>query len=107
MWDFIVSHVSETRNVTDTSSKYAKERTPIEIITGNIPDISEYLDFSLYDYVTYRRKTGLEEPELGKWLGVSHHVGLEISYWILPESCTPISCTTVQRLTTLEQQEKN
>ena len=47
------------------------------------------------------------EPDLGKWLGVSHRVGPEMSYSIFPELYRPISCTTMQILTILEQQEKN
>ena len=37
-------------------------------------------------------------------MGVSHLVGQQISYWILPESVIPVSCTTVQRITNLEKQ---
>ena len=58
-----------------TSSKYAKGRTPIECISGETPDISEYIDFGFYDWVTFRNNVGLGTAELGKWLGVSHWVG--------------------------------
>lgn len=74
LWDFAVSYVSEIGNLTVTISKYRKGSTPIEIITCNTPEISEYLNCSLNDYVTYRSKAGLGEAELGRWLGVSHRV---------------------------------
>ena len=67
-------------------SKYAEGRTPLEIITGETPDISEYIDFDFYDWVLYRSNAGLEEVEVAKWLGVSHRVGRLMSYWLLPES---------------------
>ena len=86
-----------------SSSRYADGRTPIEIITGETPDISEYLDFSFYDWVTYRSNAGLGELSLGRWLGVSHKIGQLMSYWVLTEKGRVISCTTVQRLTRLEQ----
>jgi len=76
----------------------------LEIITGETPDISEYIDFEFYDWVTFRSNAGLGEVELGKWLGVSHRVGRLMSYWILPMSGIPISATTVQRLTNEERQ---
>ena len=80
-------------------SKYAEGRMPLEIITGETPDISEYLDFDFYDLVLYRSNASLGEVEVAKWLGVSHRVGRLMSYWLLPESGIPISVTTAQRMT--------
>ena len=37
-------------------------------------------------------------------MGVSNRVGQLTSYWILPESGIPVSCTTLQRITNLEKQ---
>ena len=74
------------------------------MITGDTPDISEYLDFGFYDFVQYGSNAGLDTPRLGRCLGVSHRVGKLMSYWILPQSGTPISVTTVQRVTNLENQ---
>ena len=103
LWDYGVKWVCETENILSNSSKYCKGRTPAEIITGETQDISEYLDFGLYDYVTFRQNAGLGLPEIGRWLGVSHRFGQLMSYWILPESGIPISCSTVQNLTNAEK----
>ena len=102
LWDYGLVWVSETGNLTVSSSKYAHGRTSIEIITGDTPDISEYIDFGFYDWVTFRSDAGLGELQLGRWLGVWHKVGQLMSYWILPISGRPISYTRVQRLTILE-----
>ena len=102
--DYGVAYVCETGNICANSSKYSNGRTPLEIITGETPDISEYLDFDFYDWVTFKSNAGVAAPELGRWLGVSHRVGPMMSYWILPVSGIPISCTSVQRLTNLEKQ---
>ena len=103
LWDFGFVWVCETENVCANLSKYSEGRTPIEIVTGDTPDISEYLDFEFYDWVLHRSNAGLGEVELGRWLGVSHRVGRLMSYWVLPESGIPISVTTVQRMTNDEQ----
>ena len=103
LWDFGISYVCETGNIIPTSSKYSRGRTPIECITGETPDISEYLDFGFYDWVTFRNNAGLGCSEIGRWLGVSHRVGQLMSYWILPASGIPISCTTVQQVTEAEK----
>ena len=89
----------ETGNITVSGSRYANGWTPIEIITGETPDISEYLDFGFYDLVTYQSNAGLGEISLGKRLGVLHKIGQLMSYWILTDKGRVISCTTVQRLT--------
>lgn len=89
---------------TTNSSYHSNGRTPIEMITGDTPDISEYLDFGIYDWVLYKDNAGMGETKLGRMLGISHRVGQMMSYFILPISCHVISCTTVQRLTLLDQQ---
>lgn len=103
LWDFIFVWISETGNLSVSSSHYAKGRTSLEIITGETPDISEYLDFGPYDWVTYKPNAGLGPLSLGRWLGVSHKVGQLMSYWILTSSGHVVSCVDVQRLTNAEQ----
>ena len=80
--DFGISYVCETGNITASSSRYANGRTPLEIITGETPDISEYTDFGFYDWVWYKSNVGVDPPRLGRWLGVSHRIGRLMSYWI-------------------------
>jgi hypothetical protein len=48
------------------SKKYSDNRTAIEIITGDTPDISEYVGFGFYDWITYRPNAGLGENSLGR-----------------------------------------
>ena len=43
--DFGMKCISETGNVIVNSSRHSKGRAPLEIITGDTPDISEYVDF--------------------------------------------------------------
>ena len=77
----------------------------MEQLTGETPDISEYLDFSFYDWCWYNDNAGLEETKLGHWLGVSHHVGSLMSYCVLTLKGHVISQTTVSRVTNLEKQQ--
>ena len=104
-WDFLTSYVCKTGNLMANGSRYSKDRTPVEHISGNTPDISEYLDFSIWDLVTFKNDPGVHSAEIGRWMGVSHRVGPEMAYWILPASGIPISCTTVQRITNLEKEQ--
>ena len=96
LWDFVLDYVVDIMNVTVNYSKYADGRVPLEIITGITPDITEYLDFTIYCWVYYRTDGGLGTNSIGRWLGVSHRVGPAMTYWILPASGIPISTDTVQ-----------
>ena len=104
LWDYGIQYICETSNLTTNMSRYSNGRVPLECITGDTPDISEYMDFGFYDWVSYRSNAGLGKPEIGRWLGVSHRVGQLMSYWILTKNGHVISCTTVQRITNLERQ---
>ena len=103
LWDFGLVWVCETGNLSVSSSHYANGRTSIEHITGETPDISEYLDFTFYDWVVYKPNAGLGDETIGRWLGVSHKIGQLMSFWILTAAGMHISCVTVQRLTSAEK----
>jgi hypothetical protein len=67
LWDDGISWVCETGNVIANSSRYADQRTPLEIITGETPDTTDHMDFGIYDWITYKTNAGVEAPELGRW----------------------------------------
>ena len=75
---------------------------PLEKITGEIEDISDYLDFGFYDQVWFHEDAGLGERGLGRWLGISHRTGGAVFYWILKANGYVVSGTTVQRITNTE-----
>ena len=91
-----------TLSLTTNSSKYSAGCTPLKIITGITPDISEYLDFHIYSWVFYKSNAGLGPSQLGCWLGVSHRRGPLMTYWILTSHGDIISCNSVQRVTNVE-----
>ena len=64
--------------------------------------MSEYLDFKVYDWITYHTNTSLGEISIGRWLGVSHKVGHIMYYWVLTVLGHAISCATVQLITDSE-----
>ena len=76
-------------------------RTPLEVLTGDTPDISEWIEFKFYDRVWYwDNQYDLSEPKLGRWLGVSHRVGSALCCWILSLKGKIYARTTVQHNTT-------
>ena len=93
--DYGLIWICDTGNMSVSRSKYAKDITVIEIITGKTHDISEYFDFRFYDWVTYHNDAVLGETLLGRWLGVYHKVKRLIYYLILTDTEHIISDTNV------------
>ena len=59
-------------------------------VTGDTPDISDYLDFGFYEHVSYKENARLGMMAIGRWLGVSHRVVGLVYYWILTQKVTVI-----------------
>jgi hypothetical protein len=79
-------------------------RSGHEEVTGNTPDISEWLDFDFYDIVWWWDRPNKpnimdETKRLARWLGVSHHVGSDLCYWLATDSRQVVSKTSVEHVT--------
>ena len=101
---FAIIWICEILRQTVSFSRYAGKRTPLEIITGETPDISEHLDFGFYDWVVYKENAGIRETLIGKFLGVPHNFGNLLTCFILGKTGKVVARSTVQRLTNLESQ---
>ena len=79
-------------------------QTSYEEVTGQTAGISECLDFKFYDLVwglDHPMKPDINNPtqRLVQWLGVSHHVGSDMCYWLITESSKIISMSSVEHVT--------
>ena len=59
LWDYGLVWIIETGNRFVSSTCYESSRTPLKYITEETPNISEYLNFTFYDWFTYRENAGL------------------------------------------------
>jgi hypothetical protein len=106
LWDFCAQYTAELRCLTAQPLYSLHGRTPYELISGNTPDISEYIAFSWYQPIYYYDKASFpEERELiGRWIGVAHNVGQAMCFWILPKTGIPIARTTLRAISEAELQ---
>ena len=104
MWSYGIPYVSKIMQITASFAADLQGSTPLEALTGETPDISQYLEFVFYAWVWFKEYSGLGETKLGRLLRVSHHIGYLMSYCILPAYGITMSITTVQRVTNLESQ---
>ena len=102
LWDYGLRWVSETSSLTHTTAGGLNGCIPITQVTGDTPDISEYLDFGFYDPVWFKDNAGVSPNEPARWLGVSNRTGRSMCYWILNQRGQVISRSSVQRVTNLE-----
>jgi hypothetical protein len=66
LWNYGFAWVCETENVCANLSRHSEGRTPVEILTGETPDITEYLDFDFYDWIYYCSNAGLGEVAIAR-----------------------------------------
>ena len=81
LWDYALVWCAKVYSCTYNAKS---QRTGLERLTGDTPDISEWLDFDIYDQVWFWDSPGKEEnPKPGCWLGVSHRIGSALCYWVI------------------------
>lgn len=100
LWDFAAAYAADIRSLTAHPLFSLEGRTPYEKVTGNTPDISEWVEFDWYEPLWYYEADGFPSDKrlLGRWLGVAHRIGQAMCYWILPASGVAIARTTVQKI---------
>jgi hypothetical protein len=99
LWDFAANYVCDIRCKTARPLWKLMGRTPWEMVTGDTPDISKWIEFDWYQPVWYHEPGDFpnnDKERVGRWLGISHRIGQALCYWILPVSGEPIARTTVR-----------
>ena len=73
LWDYGLIYES---NILNRIPHGQQQRTGIEMVTGETPDISEWIDFEFYDRVWYYDQKKIEIDgsgrHLARWLSVAH-----------------------------------
>ena len=82
-------------SLTHSTSGSINVAIPLEQVTDETPDISEYLDFGFYDQLWYKDNAGLGELLSERWLGVSILTSRLMCYHILTQTEGVISRSTV------------
>ncbi len=97
-WCYGLEYTCEIRKL---MARYSLDwRTPVELLTGDTPDSSEFLEFDFYGWVKFKDpKSGLSDDlQLGRWLGVAKSVGQAMTYWILKSNGYVVARSTVRPL---------
>ena len=101
-WDYGMRWVCEIMQRTHLRGARVDGGVPLQAVTGETVEISEYLDFGFYDRIWYRDNAGLGPQQLGRWLGVAKHQGAQMCFYVLTPKGTVVSRSTVWPVTNLE-----
>ena len=104
-WDYGYRWVCEVMQRTYLRGHRLDGGVPLQNVTGETVEIWEYLDFAFYDLIWYRDNDGLGPQWIGRWLGVSTHIGGRMCYHVLAITCNPVSRSSVWNLTAEEKQD--
>ena len=94
--------VAETASLTYSTADSLTGDIPLQKVTGETPDISEYLDFGLYDPIWFKDNADTSPSEPDRWLGVFHRTGRLMTYYVLNQNGQVLSRSTIQRVTNLK-----
>ena len=68
LWEYGMQWVCKNMQRTSTQSGGQDGYTPIELVTGETVDISEYLDLGFYDRFWYHENAALSERLHSRWI---------------------------------------
>jgi hypothetical protein len=80
-WPLCVEYIAMVKNHMARSS--LKNRTPIEVRTGQTPDVLKLLQYHWWEPVYFLDEEGTEC--LGRWAGVAKHVGDELTFIVVSD----------------------
>ena len=103
LWNYGIPYIAIITEIKASFASNLQGRKPLEALTSDTPDISQFLDFGFYDRVWFREDAVLGETKLGRFIGFSHSVGSLMSYWVLPSSGITTTQTNLQKGTNLEE----
>lgn len=82
LWDFCALYTTDLRNRLVRPLQQLHGRTPYEVLTGNTPDVSEFIEYEWYQPVWYCKLSAFPEQRkyLARWIGIAHQVGQVMCY---------------------------
>jgi hypothetical protein len=101
--DYGLRWVCEVMSRTHTRTQRINGGIPLQNVTGETVDISNYLDFGFYDYVVYRDNAALSESKMGRWLGVAKNVATMLTFYVLTKTGQVVSRSSVERVKEIDK----
>ena len=100
LWCVGLTHLSKLRMKRSHLTERGDSRTAWEVVTGDTPDISEFIYFHFYQPVTFYDPVSFPDSkdEIGRWIGSSENVGQALCCRILTSKGAMLDRSTVSPL---------
>jgi hypothetical protein len=100
LWCVGLTHLSNLRMKRSHMTERGNSRTAWEVVTGDIPDILEFLYFHFYQPATFYDPVSFPDSKdkIGRWIGLLEKVGQALCYSILTSKGTTLDRSTVSVL---------
>ena len=96
LWDYCWDYSVDIWSLTATNSPMLDGVTGFEKVMGYTPDISEYINFSWFDWVWYHDPTDpVDKFSIGRWCGAAHNSDQGMAYHVLTEKGQVVTRSTV------------
>ena len=59
LWSYRIPYVSKIMQITASFAEDLQGRTPLEALTGETPEIFQYLYFGFYNWIWFKEDAGL------------------------------------------------
>jgi len=105
LWDYALERRARIICSTTRSNHLLNGTTPHTMLTGQIADISDLVDFGWYEWVIYRvegQKFPYQHQKLGRCLGPANNAGNAMSQWVLTITGDVMPIQTLRKLTKSE-----
>ena len=101
LWYYALEDTCELESTMVPTMYRNKGRSGYEMIFGNTPDISEYVEFDLYDFCWYYdtpQSYPREKKSLERWLRVAHILSQSMVFYVMHANGKVIARSTVSPL---------
>ena len=68
LWSYGIPYVAKIMQITASFASDLQGRKLLELLTGETPNISQYLGFGFYDWVWFKEDAVIGETKLGRFL---------------------------------------
>ena len=99
LWYMAAQYVADIHSICSDSS-FSNEMTPNQYQKGVTPDISAYLQFTLWQpilYLDHEAVWSSSKERLGRWVGLAQGIGDLLTFWILVDQSKHILARSVVR----------
>ena len=87
LWYMATQYVAAIHNICSNPS-LPNEMTPLQYQKGVTPDISSYLQFTLWQlalYLDHEAECHSTKERSGRWIGIAQGIGDKLTFWILDD----------------------